>query len=280
MKSFTALVILAGLLAGCDYRPDRQDLQQEKLVLELMQTQRAQLAELVKKEKDEQILEKKNEAAAQDIARQRAAQESQRKEIDEKRKAAEMSIAREKGALSAVQKRLADESKAIEVREARNRHTEQELAAKRTSLLALERQIESQERAGPELAKELASQRAEQAKQQEAEEARVKARRPALDQLAATTAGLFDSPNERAVVRGQLLDLFKCAEVAKIKDDDLFVLQARGLAESYYLNRIKFPYLDIEKSAFDSWAEQNLKHARVSMTPLPRPQASNRDGAF
>ena len=121
--------------------------------------------------------------------------------------------------------------------------------------------------AGPELAKDLARQRVEQAKRQEEEEARVKARQPALDQLATVTANLFDALDERATVRGQLLDLLKRAAVAKIKDDDVFVLRARGIAESYYLNRIKFPYLDIEKRAFDSWAGQNEKQqASPSMT--------------
>ena len=43
MKTFAALLILAVLLAGCEYRPEHKDLEREKLVLELMQTQRRSL---------------------------------------------------------------------------------------------------------------------------------------------------------------------------------------------------------------------------------------------
>ncbi len=145
------------------------------------------------------------------------------------------------------------------------RQASRDLAAQRTQLLSLKEQIESQQRAGPELARELSKLRAEQEKSRAELAARVKARQPALEALAGITAGLFDRPDERVIVRDQLLDLFKRSEVAQIKDDGVFVVRARGLAESYYLSRIKYPYLDLEKQAFDSWVRtipQGRKNAR------------------
>ncbi len=101
MKSIAALLVLAVLLTGCEYTSKPSDLQQEKLVLDLMQNQRAQLAELLKKEHDDRALEKKNREAAEDIGRGHADLEKQQQEFAQNQKAAETLLAQEKAAMDA-----------------------------------------------------------------------------------------------------------------------------------------------------------------------------------
>src|SRR5262249_54208911 len=121
-----------------------------------------------------------------------------------------------------------------------------------------QRQIDQAETAGPKLAQEEAWLRSQRVENQRNVDARVKARQPALDALATTAANLFFSPDDRGLARHQLQDLFARSPVAAIPDDKAFATVARGLAESYYLNSINYPYLDYERDAFQEWTRQYL----------------------
>ena len=95
--------------------------------------------------------------------------------------------------------------------------------------------------------------------------ARVKKRQPSLEALAAQTANLFISPVEQETARVELLDLLTRSRVAETKEDDIYVIRARGIAESYYLDKIKYPYLPYEKKVFDQWGQQYLQGQAVTM---------------
>ncbi len=86
-----------------------------------------------------------------------------------------------------------------------------------------------------------------------------------MQALAELTANLFNSPAERETARTDLSDLLARSHVAEIQDDNVFVTRARGIAESYYLDAIKYPYLAHERQAFDSWGRQYLNDRALTM---------------
>ena len=94
---------------------------------------------------------------------------------------------------------------------------------------------------------------------QAAQAARAKQRELALQSLAALTVELFGSSLDQGPARAELLDLFQRAKIAEIEDERVFVVMARGLAESYYLDKIMYPQSVHKPSAFADWAQQYLK---------------------
>lgn len=263
MKSLAALLPLVLLLGGCVKNDTRPDLQQEKLVLELMQAQRAQLATLMQEERNLQALKKENEEALASVAKQRAALDKDSRESSQRNKSAEDALAKEKAALKDQGDRVEAARKAMQLREAKHRQTEQEHAAAKAELARLRLALEAERKAAN--AKVETAQQVRKDQIQAGIDARVKKRQPSLEALATLTASLFTSPAERDAARTELLDLLSRSHVAEIQDDDIFVVRARGLAESYYLDKIKYPYLAHERKVFDSWGQQYLKGEPLTM---------------
>jgi uncharacterized protein YcfL len=78
MKALVTLPLaLALLLTGCSkVEKTTQNLQQEKVLLDLMQVQQDQLTALTRKEQDLRTVEKRNQDALHDIEQQRLAFET------------------------------------------------------------------------------------------------------------------------------------------------------------------------------------------------------------
>ena len=213
MKSLAAISLFALLLAGCTTQEKPSDLQQEKLLLELMQSQRTQLADLMQQEKNLRALETKNEDTLADIQRQRAALEKRRQETAQNQKAAADALAAEKAALQRQREPLEAQQKAVLAQEARNQQTQRELAARRAALVRLTLSIEAERRLEPLKPEAARPGHEDQVKAEIA--ARVKQREPALGALAKLTADLFVSPLQREAALAELLDLLQRAKVAE-----------------------------------------------------------------
>jgi hypothetical protein len=145
----------------------------------------------------------------------------------------------------------------VQAAEAKCRQLEYELARRRIDLMRIQSAIQANRRVESE--KHASDRRAVEAKLQAAQAARAKQRDLALQSLAALTVELFGSGLDREPARAELLDLFQRANVAEIKDERVFVVMARGLAESYYLDKIMYPHSVHKPSAFADWAQQYLK---------------------
>ena len=104
----------------------------------------------------------------------------------------------------------------------------------------------------------------------------MKQRQPSLDQLAALTASLFRSGTVRSTVRNEVLQLLDRSKVAEMKEDDAFVDGALKVAESFYLDRTKYPYMTYEKKVFDEWRQKYLQ-AEPSAAMASRAAARSAD---
>ena len=124
------------------------DLQQEKLVLDLMHAERRQLVALMREQKGVQALKEANQETILDIARQRAALEKREQDSSQREKAAADALAKQedcasegKAAIEAESRRLAAETKAAQACEGNHRQTERELAAARAALGACRQRV-------------------------------------------------------------------------------------------------------------------------------------------
>ncbi len=252
---------LAGLLviAGCSRYETTADLQQEKLLLDLMKTQNDQLVQLAQKESDLRGLAKKNEEALQDIARQRAALQTLQQEAAGKTRVAEEAIAKEKATLQTVRDGLAAEEQRVRAEVLKCQAAEKQIAAQREELGRLRAIVQADRHAAPRAA--AAARPAAEEKARAEIDARVKKRQPYLQELATLTANFFPSAMARSTMRSEVLNLLTQAKVAETKEDDAFVDGALAIAESFYLNKTKYPYMTYEKKAFDQWGQMYLKTA-------------------
>ncbi len=135
------------MLGGFKTNAKTGDLQQEKLVLDLMHAQREQLATLAEEEKSLGALQKKNQQTLLDIGRRRAALEKAERKLAGRTKAAQRSLADQKAALEAQSRRLDAQSKAAQAHEAKCRQTERELAVTTADLQHLRLSLDNQLRA-------------------------------------------------------------------------------------------------------------------------------------
>ena len=147
MKTLVPLLAFALLLTGCDkVERTTQDLQQEKVLLELMQVQQDQLTALTQKERDLRALEKRSQDALQDIEQQRVAlQTLQKKEVQESQVARD-AIAREQAAVRAEREQVDAEKRLVQAAEARCRQLEHELADRRANLVRMQSAIQTNRR--------------------------------------------------------------------------------------------------------------------------------------
>ena len=74
-------------------------------------------------------------------------------------------------------------------------------------------------------------------------------------------------------MRKEVLDLLAQSKVAEMKEDAAFADGALAVAESFYLNRNKYPYMIFyEKKAFDQWRQKYLNaKATVAIDRYPGP---------
>ena len=271
MKSWL-LAALVGVLvfAGCGIRDRTEGLQQEKLLLDLMKTQSDQLAQLMQKENDLRGLAKKNQESLAEVERQRTALQTLQQEAAREDRAAKDALAQEKTKLQTARDGLEAEKRRVQAAEQKNQASEREIAAQREELSRLRASMR------PEPRVEIPAtdvRRREQEQKSHAEiAARVKKRQPYLDELATLTANFFASGMVRAPVRNEVLDLLAQSNIAQSKEDDAFVDGALGIAEAFYLNRTKYPYLTHEQKAFDQWKKAYLAAA---VAPADKPTISH-----
>ena len=95
--------------------------------------------------------------------------------------------------------------------------------------------------------------------------ARVKQREPALEALAKLTADLFVSPLQREAARAELLDLLQRAKVADDPGRRRLCRAGPRTRRVGIIDKIKYPYLAVERQAFDSWGQQYLRHEALTM---------------
>lgn len=258
MKSLVSLLVLALLLTGCSkVEKTTQNLQQEKVVLDLMQVQQDQLTALTQKERDLRALEKRSQDVLQDIEQQRIAlRRIQKRGIEESQEARD-AIAREQASIRTEKVQVDAENSSLRASEARCRQLEHELTVRRADLMRMQSVIQANRRV--ENAKRDNDRRAVEAKLKVALAARVEKRELALQSLAVLTAGILGSGSDQETSRAELLALLQRSKVAEIEDEGVFVVRARGLAESYYLDKIMYPYTVHKPRAFAEWGQQYLK---------------------
>ena len=259
--------VLAGalLFVGCGTRDRTEGFQQEKLLLDLIKIQSDQLAQLMQKENDLRSLEKRNQEALQEIVRQRAALQRLEQETAHKDGVAQEAIAQEKAKLENERDGLEVEKKRVRADELKNQANEQGLIAQRKELSRLRASLPPKRPV--EIQGAYDSKRAQEEKSHAEIIARVKRRQPYLEELAAVTANLFESSVEHGKVRKEVLDLLAQSKVAEMKEDAAFADGALAVAESFYLNRNKYPYMIFsERKAFDQWRQKYLNaKATVAM---------------
>ena len=260
MKSWL-LAALVGVLvfAGCGMRDRTEGLQQEKLLLDLIKTQSDQLAQLMQKENDLRGLAKKNEESLQEVERQRAAFQTLQQETARRIALPRTQSPRRKRICKPRETGSKWRRNGCGPTSCRTRRVNGRLRYKRRNSAACGRACRPEPRVeirGTDVRRQAQEQRshAEIA-------ARVKKRQPYLDELATLTANFFASGMVRTTVRSEVLDLLVQSKVAETKEDGAFVDGALGIAESFYLNRTRYPYMTHEKKAFDQWRQTYLKAA-------------------
>lgn len=257
MKTLVPLLAFALLLTGCDkIEKTTQDLQQEKVLLELMQVQQDQLAALTQKERDLRASEKRSQDGLQDIDQQQVALRRSRRRKFRRARWPRTRLPSSKLLSVPRENRSMPRRRSVQAAEARCRKLEHELTDRRANLLGMQSAIQTNRRV--DSAKRESDRLEAEAKLRTAIAARVKKRELALQSLAALTAELLGSGLEQEASRVELLDLLHRSKIAEIEDQGVFVVMARGLAESYYLDKILYPHLVRKPRAFIEWGQPRI----------------------
>jgi hypothetical protein len=235
MRKLVALLAGTLIVAGCSTQDRTQELQQQRLTLELMKAQTEQLgalkktqderlAELAQKEERLRALEKTNQQTLQEIEQQKASLESFKEQM--RNDAARLEADAVK--LNAERKQLEADREKVRADELKNQHAQQELATIRAELdrkLSVIRRREEAERQAKEPERQaLLRRQAEEQKRQKIIADRTEKRKPLLDQLAADViTQLDDRDPERPEYRKIFCKKLLSPEVAGIEEDRAFL---------------------------------------------------------
>jgi hypothetical protein len=158
------------------------------------------------------------------------------------------------------------EKRRVRADELRYQASEQELAAQKEEISRLSGAVLPDRHLEPRVA--AAARLAQEQKIRIEVDARVKKRQPYLQELASLTANFFGSAVAQSTVRSEVLNLITQSKVAAVKEDDAFVDGDLALAESFYLDKTKYPYMTYGKKPL-------INGGKSISRPWPRLQASS-----
>ncbi len=232
MSRLLVLFVVVGVV-GCGGTNKEQELQQEKLLVELSKANATTLTALNEREQAIRALEKSNQDRSEQLARLKESLNNKERELAQR----EMQLEKDATALE----RQSEEVKATAMR---NSNVREELNAKAADLensLQKLRQKAEAERQKSEM------ERREQEKRQRPELlGRMERRKPDLDKLIALTVDLVLKAEPRLVrsdVRKQVLESFKFwgPQWAKIEEEDAFAHSAVETAINFYRQCLSDP---------------------------------------
>ncbi len=241
MRKSMALLVLTLVLAGCGSHDKTEELQQEKITLDLMKaqneqltammkSQKEQLANLTQKEEGLRALEKKNQDAFREIEREKESLQSIQKHM-----------AQEEVKLKAEEERLEAFRNKLRADELKNQQVQREIAVNRAEVerkLSVIRETEEKQRQAQERERSVVAiaRRAEEQKRQQIIAERIKKREPFLNELATKLAGILATGTKmpKSSYRQELLKILMSPGVVQLEEDDVFV-HAIGAAMQKYL---------------------------------------------
>lgn len=278
MKKRAALLLLAWslILAGCGTQDKTQELQQQKLTLELTKVQNEQLAALTKAQAERlaALTQKENELRALERGNQESLQEIERQKVS--LQTIQEQMTQEKERLKAEEKRLDAVREEIRAGKLENQQVKQEIVATRAELerkLSAIREREEAERRAqePERRAQELKRRAEEQKRQQEIADRVMRREFFLQKLATEVADSIKTKlgDEDFLPREVLLERL-ISVVRTEPPDDTFVLSVCKAAKEYYNSAISGYYRarpnlprqdDLFLKAIDEFKKNYMKSA-------------------
>jgi hypothetical protein len=272
MRDYVALLALTLIMAGCDTRDKTQELQQQKLSLDLIKAQNEQLAAAMKsqeekylalkqKENDLNNWEKSNREASQEIEQQKASLEK-----------LQAKITQEELSLKAEKEKLETESKKIQADAIKNQEDRQEIGQK---LTAIKEREEAERLAHDPEYQALLKRQAEEQKRQKVIADRIKEREPILQQLTTEVIGVFGQVDRVSIdgLRSQsikptkteannykniFLKKLTSPTVAGIEEDKAFISEVNLVVWKTY-EKITESRVDVYKAGEESRIEGILK---------------------
>jgi hypothetical protein len=217
-------------LSPCNSASREQELQQEKLLLELSKANTERLAELANKEQNLKSLAIHNEAALQQIRQQEESLRGRERELTRKEKEFDGKAAEAKAKMQEEERSLEDARKEVRAAGLRLENAQQAVAEREATAERLLSSIRAKQEA--ELRAKETARREEEDRQRPEVVSRLNRRKPGLDALQTLVIDLVmrESPRlVRSEVRKDLSQEFNAmsATLAKIEEEDAFARAAR-----------------------------------------------------
>jgi hypothetical protein len=232
-----SLLIVAGCGKGAEER--NLELEQQKLTLQLMQSQREQLASLAEREKAALAIEKKNSETLKQIENRQSNLDATSKDMDERQARLKIDLAKATDAIKAKEAKLAVREAELRALQDESRGAMQRIAAKDQEVNARIAGLQAQAAAEARRAAEEAAAREERQRPEVVN--RLKRREPELIRLVDLTTDVAIDRNSylvRSTFRKGLSDAFNDAKWGKISDEDEFSHEAVTAALSYVSSKI------------------------------------------